>query len=79
MKKKYKYIAMVETTNGKYREQFAEGRDGKSLTSSARWTDARLRSSKKSAAEQASKMAAGFTKKEKAKPFVRVITFEDEI
>ncbi len=79
MKKRYKYIAMVETSDGKYREQFAEGRDGKSLTSSARWTDARLRSSKKAAAEQANKLAAGFSKKDKAKPFVRVVTFEDEM
>ncbi len=79
MKKTYKYIAMVETTNGNYRAQYAEGRDGHSLSSSGRWTDARLRSSKKSANEQARKLAELFSKNDHAKPLVRtVILYGDD-
>lgn len=69
---------MVETNDGKCRTQFAEGRDGHSLSSSGRWTDAKLHSSKKNATERAAQLASGFNKKEKAKPFVRIVTIEDD-
>lgn len=39
-RKRIKYIASVETTRNHWREDFSFGRDGHSLSSSGRWTDA---------------------------------------
>lgn len=46
-RKRIKYIASVETTRNHWREDFSFGRDGHSLSSSGRWTDAKLFSTKK--------------------------------
>ena len=79
MAKKYRYIAMVETSDGHYRQQYGEGKDGHSLSSSVRWTDKRLRSSKKNAEAVAQKLASGFdSKKERVTPFVRTVVLDDE-
>ena len=68
---KIKYIASVETSNNNRREQWAFGRDEHSLTSSGRWTDAKLFSTKKEAEKVSKELASGFNKKENPKPYVR--------
>ena len=78
MAKKYRYIAMVETRRDGHVEQWGEGKDGHSLSSSGRWTDKRLRSSKKNAETVAEQLAAGFNKKDKARPYVRSVVLDDE-
>lgn len=70
---KIKYIASVETSNNNRREQWAFGRDEHSLTSSGRWTDAKLFSTKKEAEKVSKELASGFNKKENPKPYVRRI------
>ena len=54
---KIKYIASVETSNNNRREQWAFGRDEHSLTSSGRWTDAKLFSTKKEAEKVSKELA----------------------
>ena len=68
-----KYIASVETSNNNRREQWAFGRDEHSLTSSGRWTDAKLFSTKKEAEKVSKELASGFNKKENPKPYVRIV------
>lgn len=70
---KYRYIAMVRTHNGDWMQDWSEGKDGHSLSSSWRWTDAKLRSSKKEAAKVANELASGFSKSENAKAWVRSV------
>lgn len=70
-RKRIKYIASVETSNNNRREQWAFGRDEHSLTSSGRWTDAKLFSTKKEAEKVSKELASGFNKKENPKPYVR--------
>lgn len=74
-RKKIKYIASVETNNGNRREQWSFGRDGHSLSSSGRWTDAKLYSTKREAEAVSKELANGFSKKDNAKPFVRRVYF----
>lgn len=73
-----RYIPMVETHKGNRREQWAEGRDGHSLSSSGRWTDGKLYSNKKEAEAVAKKIACGFRGEENAEPFVRTVEFKTE-
>ena len=75
---KKRYIPMIETHEGNRREQWAEGKDGHSLSSSGRWTDAKMYSSKKEAQEIAERLARGFRKDENAESFVRTVEFETE-
>ena len=70
---KYRYIAMVRTNNGGWVHDWSEGKDGHSLSSSGRWTDAKMRSSKKEAAKVADQLASGFSKSENAKAWVRSV------
>ena len=67
MKKYVKYIAVVETRGNGRVEQW-------SLTSSGRWTDAKLHSTKKAAEKEAQEIAKGFNKKDKPNPSVRQCT-----
>lgn len=76
MSKQKRYIAMIETHRNGRREQWAEGKDGHSLSSSGRWTDGLLRRTKKEAEEQAKKLAAGFNKTENPQPYVRTVEVE---
>jgi hypothetical protein len=74
MKKYVKYIAVVETRGNGRVEQWSPKPDGHSLTSSGRWTDAKLHSTKKAAEKEAQEIAKGFNKKDKPNPSVRQCT-----
>ena len=77
-RKRIKYIASVETTKNHWREDFSFGRDGHSLSSSGRWTDAKLFSTKKEAERVSKEIASGFDKKENPKPHVRAVYYDDD-
>lgn len=59
-RKRIKYIASVETTRNHWREDFSFGRDGHSLSSSGRWTDAKLFSTKKRSRTRIERNCFGF-------------------
>lgn len=76
MATKKKYIAMVETHRANQREQFAESIHGHGLSSSGRWTDAKLHDRKSEALAVAEEIARGFNEDENAKAFVRTVELD---
>ena len=57
---------------------FSFGRNGHSLSSSGRWTDAKLFSTKKEAERVSKEIVSGFDKKENPKPHVRAVYYDDD-
>lgn len=76
---KKRYIAMVEDRSCGQVTQYAET-PRNSLSSSGRWTDAKLYSNKKEADEAAKKIVDRFRKDEREhiKPFVRTVDLEPD-